>query len=194
MCFNSGNIDGVEGCSGFIKPAGTLPNVRFVGKTIKTVVFNTTRGGKVAGDDVYRQYNVAYQAPPDNLAAEGFPVAVCNKGEGGGELYNRSASVMWGDDQDDGPLAKAGTWQHPYEAVVHMMHNGWGNIQYKVGAMAHTVHATIPIRTHTHICVRLPLRMSFFLVHARACIYVTPAQCMYLHMYLCNPSTVGASM
>ena len=35
------------------------------------------------------------QAPPANLQAEGFPPAVCNQGEGGGELYNRASGVRW---------------------------------------------------------------------------------------------------
>jgi hypothetical protein len=39
-----------------------------------------------------------------------------NAGEGGGELYNRSASVIWGKDQDDGPLAKADMWKQPSKA------------------------------------------------------------------------------
>jgi hypothetical protein len=75
---------------------------------------------------------VVWQAPPDNLAAEGFPTAVCNSGEGGGDLYNRSASVLWGKDQDGGPMKDSGRWRRPTDGVVHMMHNGWGNVQYTV--------------------------------------------------------------
>lgn len=133
MCFAyGGNASLGEGCAGFINPHGELKGVKFVGPTVKERKFNTTRGGKVPGDDVYRAYDVIWQAPPTNLVAEGFPAAVCNSGEGGGELYNRSASVVWGEDQDSGPLAEAGNWTRPREAIVHMMHNGWGNVQYTV--------------------------------------------------------------
>ena len=133
MCFAyGGNASLGESCGGYITPQGELKGARFVGQTVKQIQFNTTRGGKVPGDDVYRMYDVLWQAPPANLAADGFPVAVCNSGEGGGELYNRSASVVWGNDQDSGPLANAGNWQRPREAIVHMMHNGWGNVQYTV--------------------------------------------------------------
>ena len=37
---------------------------------------------------------------PPNLLAEEFPVAVCNQGEGGGDLYNRSGGVKWGAGSD----------------------------------------------------------------------------------------------
>ena len=114
----------------------------FVGKTIKQVAFNTTRGGVVPGDDFYRMYDVIWQAPPDNLAAEGFPTTVCNQGPGplgGGELYNRSASVSW---PEDSVLDGSGGWSNPRDAVVHMMHNGWGNVQYTVASM-HASNRTI---------------------------------------------------
>lgn len=84
------------------------------------------------GDDVYKTYNVIFQAPPDNLAAEGYPVAVCNQGEGGGELYNRTSSVQW---KDDAILDSASSWKRPEEAIVHMMHNGWGNVQFSVASI-----------------------------------------------------------
>eukprot|EP01052_Picozoa_sp_SAG31_P026096 SAG31_NODE_2340_length_5920_cov_4.296561_4_plen_524_part_00 len=142
MCFAfGGNKSLGEGCSGFIRPQGEIKDARFVGKTVKQRKFNTTRGGQVPGDDVYRAYDVIWQAPPANLAAEGFPVAVCNAGEGGGELYNRSASVLWGADQDTGPLANATKWHRPREAIVHMMHNGWGNVQYTVDSIDSTTRS-----------------------------------------------------
>lgn len=132
LCFMGNHlVPGIEGCSGFLDPAGDLGN-QFVGGTLKTVRFNTTRGGLVPGDDVYREYNVLFQAPPANLATEGYPVAVCNQGEGGGQLYNRSASVVW---KADDVLDKAGSWARPQEAVVHMMHNGWGNVQFAVASV-----------------------------------------------------------
>jgi hypothetical protein len=52
-----------------------------VGPSVKHVVFNTSRGGVIAGDDVYRTYDIVYQAPPPNLAKEGWPLAVTNAGE-----------------------------------------------------------------------------------------------------------------
>jgi len=132
LCFMGNDLlPGVEGCGGFLQPAGHS-GTSFVGRTVKQVVFNTTRGGQVPGDDVYREYNVLWQAPPANLAAEGFPTAVCNSGEGGGELYNRSASVVWA---ADATMDSAGDWARRQEAVVHMMHNGWGNVQYRVGSV-----------------------------------------------------------
>lgn len=75
---------------------------------------------------------MVWQEPPSKLAAEGWPPAICNSGEGGGELYNRSASVVWGSDQDSSPLANSANWKRPSDGVVHMMHNGWGNVQYSV--------------------------------------------------------------
>ena len=35
----------------------------FVGKTLKSISFNTTRGGKVPGDDIYKAYDVVFQQP-----------------------------------------------------------------------------------------------------------------------------------
>ena len=35
----------------------------FVGKTLKAISFNTTRGGKVPGDDIYKAYDVVFQQP-----------------------------------------------------------------------------------------------------------------------------------
>lgn len=73
---------------------------------------------------------------PKRLAGLGFPVAVCNQGEGGGELYNRSAGIKWA---DGGPadivLQAAQNWMRPADAVIHMMHNGWGNVQYAVSTI-----------------------------------------------------------
>ena len=46
---------------------------------------------------------------PPNLLAEGFPVAVCNQGEGGGDLYNRSGGVKWGA-ESDALLHGSGKW------------------------------------------------------------------------------------
>jgi hypothetical protein len=131
MCFYNGNTTLGESCAGFIKPKQTGPT-KFIGKVVKRVAFNTSRGGKIPGDDVYKDYNMVWQAPPANLAAEGWPPAVCNSGEGGGDLYNRSSSVIWGTDQDTGPLAQSASWKRLSDGVVHMMHNGWGNVQYTV--------------------------------------------------------------
>ena len=132
LCFKNGHGD-LEGCDGYIDNAGGVGS--FQGTVVKNVSFNTTRGGQVNGDDVYRAYDVIFEAPPDNLAKEGYPVAVCNQGEGGGELYNRAAGVKWDASSGDKYLSKAGTWAHPEEAVVHMMHNGWGNVQYSVASI-----------------------------------------------------------
>ena len=33
-------------------------------------------------------------------------------------------------------LRRADSWARPADAVVHMMHNGWGNVQYAVGTIA----------------------------------------------------------
>ena len=113
------------GCNGYVSSAGSAARYpSFVGPTLRTVNFSTSRGGKVAGDDIYKMYKVAFQAPPENLRAAGFPVAVCNQGVGGGELYNRSSSVLWGP-SSDALFAGADQWTRPDEAVVHMMHNGW---------------------------------------------------------------------
>ena len=49
-------VPGREGCEGYLKPAGDGGGAMFVGKTIKRVMFNTTRGGEVPGDDLYRVY------------------------------------------------------------------------------------------------------------------------------------------
>jgi lysophospholipase L1-like esterase len=97
MCFAyGGNKSLGEGCDGFIKPAATGPT-KFVGRALKRITFNTSRGGKIPGDDVYKAYDMVWQAPPANLAAEGWPPAVCNSGEGGGELYHpRAVSTMLG--------------------------------------------------------------------------------------------------
>ena len=46
---------------------------------------------------------------PPNLLAEGFPVAVCKQGEGGGDLYNRSGGVKWGA-ESDALLRGSGNW------------------------------------------------------------------------------------
>ena len=35
----------------------------FVGKTLTAISFNTTRGGKVPGDDIYKAYDVVFQQP-----------------------------------------------------------------------------------------------------------------------------------
>ena len=35
----------------------------FAGKTLKSISFNTTRGGKVPGDDIYKAYDVVFQQP-----------------------------------------------------------------------------------------------------------------------------------
>lgn len=135
LCFLYGSrISGVEGCTGYLEPAAT-GNTQFSGQTLEQIAFNTTRGGQVRGDDVYKTYDVIFQAPPANLAAEGYPVAVCNSGEGGGELYNRSSSVQW---KPDPVLDRAGSWARVTDAVVHMMHNGWGNVQYRVAAVNST--------------------------------------------------------
>eukprot|EP00041_Stephanoeca_diplocostata_P037401 m.1415901 g.1415901 ORF g.1415901 m.1415901 type:complete len:391 (+) comp25029_c0_seq103:2845-4017(+) len=132
MCFMSSGdlLPGVEGCGGYLKPDKAI-GAGFVGRTIKQIVFNTTRGGNVPGDDVYREYNVLFQDPPDNLAAEGFPVAVCNQGEGGGELYNRTSGIRY----RAGDLGNVSAWTRPSDVVVHMMHNGWGNVMYRVAAV-----------------------------------------------------------
>lgn len=86
LCFLGGNLR-EESCNAYMKPDGTAPNTQFIGKTIRQITFNTTRGGSVAGDNIYRMYDILFQAPPENLAADGFPAAICNQGEGGGELF-----------------------------------------------------------------------------------------------------------
>ena len=64
LCFNgNGLLDGVEGCSGYFR-AGSAAGGKFVGATLKRVRFNTTRGGVVPGDAIYREYDVIFQAPP----------------------------------------------------------------------------------------------------------------------------------
>ena len=144
LCFMKGVLPS-EGCDGYIPHAGGAGET-FVGKTKRSVKFNTTRGGKVAGDDIFRSYDVIFQAPPANLPVasdgaegwltpDGFLVAVCNQGGGGGDLYNRSGGVKWSSAAGDALFKDAGKWAHPTEAVVHMMHNGWGNIQYKLASI-----------------------------------------------------------
>jgi hypothetical protein len=65
--------------------------------------------------------NSSDQAPPDNLVKDGFPTAVCNQGEGGGELYNRAAGVKWSKSSGDKYLSKAGSWAHPEVGVARLV-------------------------------------------------------------------------
>lgn len=52
MCFAyGGNKSLGESCEGFIKPQSNGPT-QFIGRTLKRVTFNTTRGGHIAGDAV----------------------------------------------------------------------------------------------------------------------------------------------
>ena len=62
------------------------------------------------------------------LHPDGFLVAACNQGEGGGDLYNRTGGAKWAA-EGDAFLKDAGEWRKPEEAVVHMMHNGWGDVR-----------------------------------------------------------------
>ena len=120
-----------EGCAAFLQGATNVG--QFVAPTSKTIRFNTTRGGAVAGDDIYREYHIIYQQPPSAYPPQ-FQQAVCNQGEGGGELYNRSAGIRYSSTTKE--LANASAWSARGKgAVVHMMHNGWGNVQFLVDSL-----------------------------------------------------------
>ena len=108
-------------------PAGMSVSVIVLRPSCR-VRFNTTRGGTVSGDAIYREYHMVWQAPPLSWPRSlNFPVSVSDSG---GDLYNRKASVLW--PAKDPVMANAGKWSRPGDAIVHMMHNGWGNVQYRV--------------------------------------------------------------
>ena len=133
LCFMGSNLLPSEGCSSFMKKPQKIFGGKFVAKTVKTVRFNTTRGGVVPGDDIYREYHVVFQAPPASYPPQ-FKTAVCNQGEGGGELYNRSSGMHY--DASTREMENASEWTRQGNGgVLHMMHNGWGNVQFLIDAV-----------------------------------------------------------
>jgi hypothetical protein len=58
LCFKNGH-GALEGCDGYIDSAGSVNS--FKGTVVKHVQFNTSRGGRVKGDDVYKTYDVIFE-------------------------------------------------------------------------------------------------------------------------------------
>ena len=61
-------------------------------------------------------------------------VCVCVLGRGVGHCATRSCLEHVRTDIVFRPVLLA-RWANPRDAVVHMMHNGWGNVQYTVESM-----------------------------------------------------------
>eukprot|EP00039_Didymoeca_costata_P000835 m.47452 g.47452 ORF g.47452 m.47452 type:complete len:946 (-) comp10503_c0_seq1:149-2986(-) len=108
----------------------TTPLSSFVAPTINEINFPVPKGGIVYGDDLYSNYSVLFQAPPEGTEGLGLPVAVCPRtgpGLGQGDLYNRTSSVQW--------VKGNRNWTNVDKAVAHIYQNGWGNTQYAIKAI-----------------------------------------------------------
>ena len=143
LCFMGGALPN-EGCAAYFKAAGGAG--AFNASVLSKTNFAVPKGGLVAGDALYSNYSVEVQAPP-RFAAGVLPPslagalrnATCPTSHGSGDsygLYGRTAGIKVGRDFFGGnETHDPASWARPREAVVHMMHNNWGNVQFALDSV-----------------------------------------------------------